>query len=59
MTQKVNVPDPVHRRLKRESEQKDIAMGVIIREWMESHDTLRAIRGTNNFVEQTRKEESK
>ena len=35
MTQTVRVPDPVYSKLTREAERKDVARGVVVREWMD------------------------
>jgi len=35
MGKPVRLPDPVYRRATSEAERKDVARGVVIREWME------------------------
>ena len=35
VTDTVRVPSPVYDRAAREAERKDVALGVVIREWME------------------------
>lgn len=38
MTETVRIPEPVFERVKRESNQKDVPRGVVIRDWMEKAD---------------------
>jgi len=35
MAKPVKVPDPVYEEIKQKSEQQDVSMGVVVRDWME------------------------
>lgn len=39
MTRTVRVPDPVFEAIERESDRRDVANGVIVRDWMEEAQT--------------------
>ncbi len=45
MTQTIRVPDPVYSKLTREAERKDVAHGVVVREWMDKAEQYDRMEG--------------